>query len=224
MRNVAFAFVAVVTALGPIVPACSSTQTASSTDAGGDATIGSGQLLGQPCDPTLSNPCRQAPCTTVTCDPAQLICVGTPLPICNTTEDSGLVFDSSSGDSGTVVAQGCLNDTDCPPIPAALDGGTPTNRVCAFSAFDGCGAAGVCLVPDPPHTQDGAPQVACGCDDQPVDYVADEYTAAPVQNPAPCVIDGGSGSVDAAADATPDAPATDASDGASPSDAGDDGG
>jgi hypothetical protein len=214
-------------ALAPIVPACSSQTNASSasSDAGEDAAIGPGQLEGAPCDPTLPDPCLQAPCTVVTCDPGLQVCEGTPINgPCRTTEDASFSFDASD-DTGTVVVPSCSGVADCPPIPSSLDGGAPTLRACAFSAFDGCNAPGVCVIPDPPHVQDGAVLVACGCDDQPVAYVTDTQTSAPVQSPSACAA---SSPGDAGADAAPEGDAASASDGSSDGsalvDAGDDGG
>jgi hypothetical protein len=190
------------------VPACNSSSAGSSADAGGDSAIGPGQIEGAPCDPTLADPCLQAPCATVRCDPVQLVCLATPLTgPCGTTLDASFVFDSG-GDSGPiVVVAACNSNADCPPVASLFDGGAPVQRVCGFSAFDGCSASGVCVIPAPPLTQDGAAEIACGCDDQPVAWVTDVQTASPVQSPAPCVgpDSGAPTGIDAASDAPADA-------------------
>jgi hypothetical protein len=230
MKRTVFSFtLAALTSASVVVPACNSSSAGSGTDAGGDAAIGPGQIEGAPCDPTLADPCLQAPCATVQCDPAQLICVATPLTgPCNTIQDASFVFDSGGDDGAVVVLAACSSNAECPPIASFIEGGAPIDRVCGFSAFDGCSVAGVCVIPAPPFTQDGAAEIACGCDDQPVAYVTDTQTAAPVQSPAPCVgpdaggSTGGDAATDAPADATSDAAADAPFD--APSDAADDGG
>jgi hypothetical protein len=211
--------------LGPIVPACSSTgeTSSSSNDAGGDSAIGPLQLGGQPCDPTLPNPCLQQPCYAVSCvitASTTPTCVETSLGgACNPSDDASIDFDSGST---TVVTSGCYTSADCPPIPSPIDGAPPTLLACGYSAFDGCSSTGVCVTPEPPTTQDGAVETACGCDGQPVPYVTSDQTSAPVASPVPCAaaipdsgadagieagIDAGvDASVDAAEDALLDAP------------------
>jgi hypothetical protein len=204
MRRSALAFAMIASAvIAPIVPACSSTPAASSdTDAGGDSAIGPGQLVGSPCDPTLSNPCLQAPCSSVECNPLTGTCESTPLTgPCQVSEDASFDFEAGS-DSGTPVSSGCSSDFQCPTIPPGLDGGTPIVMVCAFSVIDGCGATGICVIPEPPQTTDGAFEIACGCNGQPVTYVTDDQTAAPVSSGVPCAAVGGT---DAGLDAGPDA-------------------
>jgi hypothetical protein len=185
-------------------PACSSSSGAASNDADTDGATGiqPGQAVGAQCDPTLPQACYNGdPCDTVVCDPVQdpPVCVETvnPGPCVQPVEEGGLFTSDASADTGVVSAAACATSNDCPKV----DGATP--YVCAYSAFDGCNATGICVVPEPPHLVDGAAEIACGCDGQPVSYVTSDQTAAPVSSPGACVTvpvtkDAGS---DAAADA-----------------------
>jgi len=214
MRRLVVTFAALsAAAFASSMPACSnSSSTASGGDAG-DGGIAPLQLVGQPCDPTLSNPCLQGnPCDVFTCDITQQppVCAATPLggPCGTEVGEGGFDFDGGGGEDVVTVGFGCQTSSQCPIIG---DGSTLA-YVCAFSAFDGCSTSGVCVIPEPPHTIDGAVQTACGCNGESVPYVTDDDTQYPVQSPYPCpppdagTETGPDGSSDAAPDAPFDAP------------------
>jgi hypothetical protein len=224
MRRFALALpLAALAAIAPIAPACSSSPSETpGADAGEAGAIPPEQLEGKPCNPLLSDPCYPVPCSVVTCDPVEMTCEATPIagPCHPGLEDGGITFEASTVDA-PVISSSCTSDEQCPPIPSLLDGAPPTAQVCAFSAFDGCSASGACVVPsDPPLKLDGAVDTACGCNGQPVQYVTDMQTAAPVSSPAPCAKDAGT---DAATPGPDGGSPTDAAVDA-PSDASDDGG
>jgi len=209
--------------VAPVVPACSSNGAVPSGGDAGDAGIAPNQVAGNPCDPTLSNPCLQGPpCFSVACVEGQAgtdICVETPLGgACIDPLDSGLLYDADIPDA-VVVSSGCASNSDCPPITSTTTDGAVVvvaTPVCGFSAFDNCSAVGVCVLAEPPVKPDGAVDTACGCDGQPVSYVTPTLTSAPVQSPTPCiapVVDAGTDAgneadagADAATDAAQDAP------------------
>ena len=218
MRRFATLFALLASAsLAPIVPACSSAGETTPNDAGGDAApIPPNQLVGMPCDPNLSDPCLPVPCSTVECDPAQLICLSTPIvgpcKVGSEEDASGFSFEASTEDVPVVVVPTCSSNAQCPTIPPAIDGGTPTVLLCGFSAFDGCSATGTCVYPEaPPLTKDGAVETACGCNGQPVPYITSTDTSAPVKSLVPCSAltgeDAGPDAADAGADASIDAAA-----------------
>ena len=195
MRRHAYAVLFLSSALlAPLAPACSSNGASSSGDTGdggGDAAIPPNQLAGQPCDPTLATPCLPAPnCFTVTCaegpDGTNTCNEAAIVGPCSGEEDGGIFFEAGGGADAPPASSTCVSDSDCPMVPAR-DGSPPITIVCGYSAFDVCSSTGVCVTPEPPLTHDGAVETACGCDGQPVPYVTDVLTSAPVSSPAPCV-------------------------------------
>jgi hypothetical protein len=207
----------VVVAAVPFVfaaPGCSSNggAAASASDGGGEGGGPAPGLQGNPCDPdqgTLA--CLPVPgCFVAVCQPGA---DGTntcgeiaSAQACAPADSGGIFFEASIQEASTVPT--CSSDLDCVSQPAT-DASQAVAYVCAFSAFDGCGAPGACVIPDPPHLLDGAIQTACGCEGQSVPYVTDESTSAPVTSPAPCAatspVDAGNPPADAGHDASLDA-------------------
>jgi len=96
----------------------------------------------------------------------------------------------SSSNSTSSGGGACTASADC-------SGG----QVCGFDTGQGCTATGVCVTPTSAN-----PFPACGCDGQPVSYVALGYTSAPVKSDSACTEDAGAPVEDAATDAQADAP------------------
>jgi hypothetical protein len=116
---------------------------------------------------------------------------------------AAIVIACSSNDSNTNYT----GDGGYPTCATSKDCATGT--VCAYDDGTGCNTIGECVTP-----QASAPVFsACGCQGQPVAYVASGYTASPVASSGPCV--------DAAAPSDDAGPGKDSgSDGAATSDGG----
>jgi hypothetical protein len=208
LRAAPFAALAALAASLCLAPACTSSPSSSPGPAdAGDASLPPLQLVGEPCDPTLSNPCDPGPpCFQVTCDPELLRCTEVGIPGCipgtGGFDAAGLHgSDASSFDDAAPVQVGggaCFTDAQC-------SGGLR----CGYPFTAGCMAMGTCLIPDVPFNDAGQPYEGCGCNGQPVLYVTHSATAAPVASPTPCMPD--AGRPDAGADAALDAD-TDAGD------------
>lgn len=215
MRRILLAVFALASAaVLPAVPACSSNGDTSEDT--GDAAIPANQLEGQPCNPLLTSPCLppSITCFSNVCSPEPdggAVCVQIlEADACAGGQGTTPTGDASADDApATSSTLTCNSDLDC-PISTSMDGSVTVAFVCGFSAFDGCDAVGVCLLPSPPRTLDGAIETGCGCDGESVAYVSDMYTNAPVQSPSPCPVDAGPSGEDAA-------PAVDASEDANPS-------
>jgi hypothetical protein len=186
-------------ALAAVAPACSSSGAPASSDAG---RVGPNQPATAPCDPSLANPCLPAPpCYAVKCDEYAMICDETFVG-CSGPGDGGFVFETSVADSAPATG-GCTSNHDC--VVALPDGAVPVVRVCAYSVFGGCQVNGNCVIPEPPHLPDGAIPTACGCAGEPVAYVNDTETEAPVMSNGPCESPVADAGRDAANDAAVDA-------------------
>jgi len=88
-------------------------------------------------------------------------------------------------DDDVFVGSGCITDVQC-----ARDGGTLER--CGYAFDQGCSASGTCVIAAVPVTEAGTASLACGCDGEPVPYVTETMTSAPVASPGPCAPDGGS--------------------------------
>jgi hypothetical protein len=169
--------------------ACSVTTEEDPSDAGADAPFA--EDTGAPACPA----CCIGPCTSPI-PPGDAI--GFPIDASGDLPffDAGgpqFFADGAEVPDGTTL---CVTSIDCPGA-----------SVCGYSATAGCEATyGICVgqVSGP----SGAP--ACGCDGNPVQYVAPGYTLVPVASPVACGLD-----ASAYEDATSDDGVTDASDDAS---------
>jgi hypothetical protein len=144
---------------------------------------------------------------------ASLLCAVTVLACNSATSGLALVpfEEDACGPCGVA-------STGPPPVPAEPAGGGCVTSVdcagglvCGYEPVNGCDAPGECVaqVSGPA----GAP--ACGCDGNPVQYVAPGYTSVPVASPTSCGADSGAvdaGMSDAGAD-DGDATGSDGSDG-----------
>ena len=178
---------AVLGGLGLAAPACSSKGSSASdtSDAGGDASPPSYQLLGQPCDPALAHPCSPAPtCFVIYCDPDVQICKEQSGP-CSGQGDAAAYLGMDSGppvDAGRPLYGACYTDHDCVP---------DSGQRCGYPFTGGCSASGSCVAPEPPTNDAGKVYTACGCNGQAVPYVTETTCAAPVSSPGPCEVDSG---------------------------------
>jgi hypothetical protein len=121
-----------------------------------------------------------------------------------------VVVACSSDDSSGNTATACTSDSDC-----------TGSQGCGYSPTAGCSATGTCV-----ERSGGIPAYsACGCNGEPVPYVTDSYTNAPVTSAQPCPVpDSGSPSEDGGTDSAADAPPEGAAASEAGSDGGDDGG
>jgi hypothetical protein len=85
---------------------------------------------------------------------------------------------SSSNNSTSLsgVNGACTATSDC-----------QSGLVCGYNDAQGCTATAVCVAPNPSQL----PGNGCGCNGQPVSFVAYGYTSAPVSSPQPCADAGG---------------------------------
>jgi len=189
LRALPFAALAALAPSLCLAPACTSSSSSARPVDAGDASLPPLQLVGEPCDPGLPDPCNPGPpCFSVTCDPLLLTCTEVGIPGCipgtGGFDAAGLHgSDASVLDDAAPVPVGggaCFSDMQC---AAGLRCGYP------FTA--GCSATGTCLIPDVPYTDAGVPYMGCGCNGQPVPYVTHSTTAAPVASPTPCMPDAG---------------------------------